>query len=93
MEATVSATHGRDRIKPAFQHYHTYKFLERHVYEVGEKEFIRRIPEVECFIIDSGINDKFFWDEVDTSALYEVEEMCERVFDFINEQNIGREKL
>lgn len=78
-------------IDPYFTHYQTYKFLERHVEHIGIDEFLRRIPDLECFIIDANINDEFYWHKFDTDPLYEAEEEEERRRELAYEMTVGRD--
>lgn len=81
----------RIHIEPYFAHYHTYKFLERHLECIGMGEFLRRIPDLECFIIDANINDDFYWHKFDTDPLYEAEEQERDHAELAYEMTIGRD--
>lgn len=81
----------RDRIhiEACFRHYHTYKFLENHIEFIGRDEFLKLLPDLECFIIDSGINDIFYWDIFDTGHLYEAEEQERHKHELKLEESVG----
>lgn len=81
----------RFHIKSYFIHYHVYKFLEQHLEYIGMDEFLRRIPDLECFIIDANINDEFYWHKFDTDPLYEAEEEERRRSELAKEMTVGRD--
>jgi len=81
----------RLHIEPYFAHYHAYKFLERHLEYIGAEEFLRRIPDLECFIIDANINDEFYWHKFDTAPLYEAEDEQRDRAELAYEMKIGRD--
>lgn len=76
-------------IEPYFAHYHTYKFLERHLDCIGMEEFLRRIVDLECFIIDANINDEFYWNKFNTDPLYEAEKEQREHAELAYEMTIG----
>lgn len=61
----------RELIEACFHEYHTYTFLEKHVEEIGMDEFLSWIPFLEHPIINSRINDVFYWHTLDTTPLHE----------------------
>jgi hypothetical protein len=80
----------RDEINPFFKHYHTYKFLERHVDEVGLDAFLSAIPDLEPFIIHGKVNDTFYWDTHETSYMYEVDRAAHELYEIEDEKRLGR---
>lgn len=81
----------RFHIEPYFAHYNVYKFLERHLEYIGMDEFLRRIPDLECFIINANINDEFYWHRFDTDPLYEAEDEQRRRAELAYEMTVGRD--
>jgi len=81
----------RSHIDPYFIHYQIYKFLERHLEYIGIEEFLGRLPDLECFIIDANINDEFYWHKFDTQPLYEVEDEQRRRAELAYEMTVGRD--
>lgn len=80
----------RSEIDPFFKHYHTYKFLERHVDEVGMDKFLSAIPDLEPFITYARVNDSFYWDTHDTSYMYEVDSVAHELREIEAEKRLGR---
>jgi hypothetical protein len=80
----------REEIDPFFKHYHTYKFLERHVDEIGMDKFLSSIPDLEPFIIYAQVNDTFYWDTHDTSHMYEVDPVARELKEIEDEMKLGR---
>lgn len=80
----------REEIKSFFKHYHTYKFLERHVDEIGMDRFLSSIPDLEPFITYAQVNDTFYWDTHDTAYMYEVDHAARELREIEAEKGLGR---